>query len=393
MIFNSLNHTCIILNYEAYRNFINLEERDENFQKFIDLGMYVDESLDETKQFLYHSRKLIEKHTNPFYRILTTTECNAKCFYCYEKGVLQQSMNKATADSIIKFIDKERQKDELVNIEWFGGEPLLNKEIIYYICERLENLGIEFVSKIITNGYLFDKSLIIEAKNKWNLRSVQITLDGTKDVYEKVKNFSIPGAFDRVMENIDVLLQMNVFVDIRLNYDKYNFENILQLISFLSDKYRGNSNVFVSARRLIYQDKNNDLMTTEDTDCIIINKLFESNLSVDILERLRPRYLVCPAYIFKHFVIMPNGDLYKCSKDITDSNEKVGDVFNGIQDIKEYVWCCPNISLQCLSCQVLPLCNFGCRHEELKNKKACMISLNYVKQILLCKLRNLIDRL
>lgn len=389
IILNSLHHTCIILNNHDYHDFINVNQNGEYYQRYIDLGLYANETTDEEKLFLYNSRKLIEEKTRPFYRILTTTDCNAKCFYCYEKGISTQTMSKASADNIIAFINKEQI--DPITIEWFGGEPLLNIEIIDYICDQLRNKHIKFNSKMITNGYLLNREIIDKAKNKWALQYIQITLDGTKKVYENVKKFSAPGAFERVIRNIDLLIEMNISVDIRLNYDKYNIDDIMNLITYLSSKYSGKPNVFVSARRLIYDDKNNDLITTEETDCKIINILLQSNLSTDILDRFRPRYFVCPAYNLKHYVIMPNGDLYKCSKDIANPLEKVGDVINGIDAEKECLWCSPNISPECITCNLLPLCNFGCRHEEIHNKKYCMVSQKYVEQILFYKLKTFVD--
>ena len=77
----------------------------------------------------------------------------------------------------------------IINITWFGGEPLLNVEIINYICEKLVENNIKFISSIITNGYLFNDKLVTMAGHKWNLSHAQISLDGTEPEYNRIKNY------------------------------------------------------------------------------------------------------------------------------------------------------------------------------------------------------------
>ncbi len=70
------------------------------------------------------------------YTILTTTGCNARCFYCYEKGTKPVTMTAETADKVVRYIVKHRG-DEKVKISWFGGEPLVNAKVIDQICTEL----------------------------------------------------------------------------------------------------------------------------------------------------------------------------------------------------------------------------------------------------------------
>ena len=100
------------------------------------------------------------------YTILTTTDCNARCFYCYEAGVRKLSMSletaKKTAEHIIASCGNEK-----VSINWFGGEPLLGKEVITLVCDVLNQAGVAFRSRITSNGYLFDRETAAEAAEKW----------------------------------------------------------------------------------------------------------------------------------------------------------------------------------------------------------------------------------
>ncbi len=161
------------------------------------------------------------------YTIFTTTDCNARCFYCFEKNAARIPMSPGSAEKTAGFIAGHCGGNE-VSISWFGGEPLYNMEAIDIICRGLRERGIPFNSKIVSNGYLFDREIIGRAKVDWELRSVQITLDGTEDVYNKAKAYIYKGvnAFRRVIGNIHLLLDAGIAVDIRLNIDTYNADNL-----------------------------------------------------------------------------------------------------------------------------------------------------------------------
>lgn len=174
------------------------------------------------------------------YTILTTTDCNARCFYCFEKDVAHINMTEETAKKALSYI-KAHSQGEKVKISWFGGEPLYNMPIIDLISRELQQMGIEFSSNMLTNGYLFDAEAVRKAKELWNLKSVQISLDGTEDVYNKSKAYIYPDGnpYHIVLENIGRLLDAGIPVSIRLNFDLYNAENLLSLVDELADRFAG----------------------------------------------------------------------------------------------------------------------------------------------------------
>ena len=59
------------------------------------------------------------------YIILPTTGCNARCFYCFEKGTKPVTMTAETASKVVRYIVAHRG-DKKVELRWFGGEPLVN---------------------------------------------------------------------------------------------------------------------------------------------------------------------------------------------------------------------------------------------------------------------------
>ena len=69
--------------------------------------------------------RMLEKRPNGIanYTILTTADCNARCFYCYEKGRPRIPMKEETARKVVDYI-VQNNPYEKVKIRWFGGEPL-----------------------------------------------------------------------------------------------------------------------------------------------------------------------------------------------------------------------------------------------------------------------------
>lgn len=103
------------------------------------------------------------------YVIFTTTDCNARCFYCYELGRSRIPMSVETAHKAADYISAHCG-GENVSIQWFGGEPLFNKNIIDIISSDLAAKGVEYTSIMISNGYLFDDATVKQAVKLWKLK-------------------------------------------------------------------------------------------------------------------------------------------------------------------------------------------------------------------------------
>ena len=172
------------------------------------------------------------------FTIFTTTDCNARCFYCYEKGRSRIPMKEETAREVAAWILKYKKEGD-IRLRWFGGEPLYNRPAITTICTALKDAGVEYRSSMTSNGYLFDDAVVEEAIGLWNLKKVQITLDGTEEVYNRSKAFIYRGEspYRRVLANIRRLLDAGIKVSIRLNVGPHNAEDLLALADELSGTF------------------------------------------------------------------------------------------------------------------------------------------------------------
>ncbi len=81
--------------------------------------------------------------------IAPTLNCNFACVYCYERergSNLVLNMTKEKAENLVKFISKQIKNGiKKLSIAWYGGEPLLNLDIINLSSPFLAFVKIFFV--------------------------------------------------------------------------------------------------------------------------------------------------------------------------------------------------------------------------------------------------------
>ena len=191
-------------------------------------------------------RMMTKKRGVTAFTILTTTDCNARCFYCYELSMARKNMSDETARATADYIARVCG-GEPVRLHWFGGEPLYNRRAIEIITDRLRKLGVDYTSKMTTNGYYLDRATAAAAVGDWHLDRVQITLDGTRAVYNKTKAYinRDPDAFGRVLDNITACLEAGIRVQIRLNMDEKNADDLMDLADELGEHFAGRKGLSV----------------------------------------------------------------------------------------------------------------------------------------------------
>ena len=192
------------------------------------------------KRFLPDLDKSICFTSPDYFTILSTTECNARCFYCYEKGRAQFPMTDVVANKVANFIVNIRNKEKPVTISWFGGEPTFNTKPMEIIYNKLIEEKIPFTSTMISNGYLIDEELCEKFAKVYNMKHIQITIDGYGDKYDRVKNYiynNDESAFEKVMDNVERLLKAGIEISIRMNLDLHNAESLRELILYLKRRF------------------------------------------------------------------------------------------------------------------------------------------------------------
>lgn len=367
LLYNLVTSELVLLDNDETELFNSLPEvYNHKMDELISRHFLVKDDYNENKAVL-ELRALLKKlntskRVNGF-TILPTTECNARCFYCFESDHKHCTMTKSQADDVIKYIVL-KSKGERVEICWFGGEPLVAKDRITQICSGLRKNNLEFGSSMVSNAYLFNEDLIQTAKTEWNLTNVQITLDGTETVYNESKAYVNPkdNPYKRVLRNIGMLLDSDISVNVRLNVTDSNINDLFDLVDVLEHLY-GGKRKFSSYAHAVYEDVgfkplsyNDETKIMIDTQTVALGiKLREKGLLASAARLPELRYLNCMADNDSCRLIYPDGLVGKCEN--RSSFDAVGDIYNDItkEDMNnEYK---VNIQIKdCEDCALFPNC-------------------------------------
>ena len=301
----------------------------------------VPERYDE-RDTVYKLRRILERLFMPrnieSYVIFPTTDCNAKCYYCFENNLHHISMSSETSEKLVEYIVSHNEKRK-VHLEWFGGEPLLSENIITKICGMLNDSGVDYYSTMISNGYLFTPNLIERAVKYWKLNKVQITLDGTEDIYNSVKAYKNikDSAFKIVMGNISDLLIANIQVVVRLNLDQHNYDDLKNLICILDEKFSHSSNFQVYVRTLQKDVGYSPLPRSRSIERKLYSEQVElsewlNTLGLSRLDSKLPslNFMRCVSDNSGMMVVYPDGRLYKCENVV--ESESIGSIYTNQED-------------------------------------------------------------
>lgn len=367
LLHNSVTGQLVLLNNEESKAIQNLPcVQNECITDLIKGHYLVPVDYDE-KEIVHKIRILLRKLFSPKYMdgytILTTTNCNARCFYCYESDYPRVNMDKAMADKIVDYMVLHKGKGPL-KISWFGGEPLVGIARIDQISNRLHDLNIEFSSTMITNGYLFDKPIVQRAAQIWNLKTVQITLDGTEEIYNRTKSYinANNNPFRRVFDNIALLLKEKIHVLIRLNLDQHNVDDLNCLIEQLYNSFNMYENFEVYVHVLF----ENEGFTPIKRDSKNREELYLKEIALnDHLEKmgLKKRHTSLPVLKDRYCMadgdgavcINPDGYLFKCEH--TGVRDAFGHIERGITDECNIQKFRETVELEnCSECPIYPSC-------------------------------------
>ncbi len=383
LILNTLTGASVVMKSEDYANLENCED-EELFSACVNNGIIVEKDFDETSfvNFTRYANNLNNPNMHSFV-ILPTTSCNAKCVYCYEEGVTYTTMNLEVAKRTAEYIvSSSGGKD--IKLMWFGGEPLLAVDVIDKITEIIvKSLKNEqkFIVSMISNSSLIDDTIISKMVNEWHLSRIQITLDGFEEEYNRRKRYIKPVDYKTILQNINILADCCIQVSIRLNFDRNNYEEILDLIDYLGDIITNKEFVSVYAIPLFAPRncKNRDIYYDEDEldeqYFEIYNRLINNNFIRSqsyFAANLKSHF--CGAMKLQHAVINTNGDIYKCQHINALGNEPVGDIFDGMKLCYNHTkWLNPIIDEKCEKCIYLPSCQGGCKVAMTENVFQCCL--------------------
>jgi len=338
-------------------------------------GFAIEENFDETQYLKYIFNQYYFDNGSLNVVMVPSLACNFNCSYCFEKGKHVENQ-KAYFDIFERYANKHLSRYRSVQFSLFGGEPLLFIDEFYQLISRLQKLVPNISTSIVTNGSLFDKT-VLKKLVLMNCMSIQITIDGYEKAHDKYRHYANgEPSYKDIIENINMILaecNKDIKFILRINLNNVTVENVKTTLSDIHSPYRNNVNVLF---RPIY--------STDQYKEINENKLYDLKKYYDLASGMNYK-IVKNNYLYKtceacggdnFFYLMPDLSMWKCINDLDHKEACIGRIAeNGDAkfNIENLVrWNKLADCFQdgrCVNCHKLPDCFGGCIFYNSKNKK------------------------
>ncbi|MEQ9812136.1 MAG: radical SAM protein [Azospirillaceae bacterium] len=307
--------------------------------------------------------------------ILPHEDCNCRCVYCYETFA-RGRMKPLVAAGVERLIARKAADYPLVTVSWFGGEPLLAKDIIFSLSESFiaacARTGATYRSGITTNAVQLTPTVFARLLAA-RVDFFQITLDGDRADHDSRRKLrGGQGTFDRILTNLRGMLDTEATFSIRLrvNFDRPNLAGMNRMFERLSETVGDDSRVTLDFHPVGQWGGPND-STLEicdaesafDTKLSLVNEAVSRGFSADqIRDAFQPHGSVCYAGKESSVVIGSDGTLYKCTVAFEDDRNRVGQLLASgdmiIDDAKWDLWTNPGnfADGKCSSCSYAASC-------------------------------------
>lgn len=267
--------------------------------------------------------------------ILPTENCNFRCTYCYEDFAVGR-MKKETILGIKALLEKRCSDLDYLHISWFGGEPLVAKDIVYEISEYATKLANQYPNllykaNMTTNGYLLDNDTSTALTNA-GVRQFQISLDGPREIHNESRiRANGKDTFDRIWANLLAIRNSSlpVFVTLRVHFTVDNVELLDPLIEDIRKEFIHDSrfSVFFKAIERLGGPNDDSIKKFSATNKEVAirslqAKLFGKNIQLPQNVSLGDGY-ICYASRPNSLVIRSNGDVGKCTVALYDERNKI----------------------------------------------------------------------
>lgn len=286
-------------------------------------------------------------------------DCNLRCKYCFaDTGEFHGGrclMSAETGKKAIDFVIKSSGARKNIEIDYFGGEPLMNfgvvREITEYAKAEGEKHGKNFRFTVTTNGILLNED--IKKYINENMSNVVLSIDGTKETNDRMRyRVDGSGSYDSIVPKFQDLAesrnQDRYYV--RGTFTAYNKDFAKDVIHLADLGFKQ-----TSVEPVVAPETEDYALTKEDIP--VIFREYEK-----LTEEYIKRYKEGKGFNFFHFMIdldqgpcvvkrlsgcgagheylavAPNGDIYPCHQFVGNNDFLMGNVDSGTIDekIKSY---------------------------------------------------------
>lgn len=310
-------------------------------------------------------------------------DCNLRCRYCFaDEGAYhseREFMSEETAKKAIDFLLENSGNRRVLEVDFFGGEPLMClqtiKNVVSYARAEGDRLGKKFLFTTTTNALLLDDDAI-DFFNR-EMENVVLSLDGRKEVHDAIrKTKNGKGSFDFVIENIKKFVRSrgDKSYYVRGTFTAKNLDFSKDVI-FLAE------NGFDSiSMEPVVTDIDDLAIKTEHIPAVLSEyenlcdkylekyekgegfNFFHFNIDLEGGVCLQKKVSACGAGN-EYFSVAPNGDIYPCHQFVGDKDFLMGNVYSGKLDGKirdKFASSCLFTRKKCGDCFAKFICSGGC---------------------------------
>ena len=322
--------------------------------------------------------------------LLVAHTCDLNCSYCFasqgkfhgKEGI----MTIETAKRAIDFLVENSGNRRNLEVDFFGGEPLLNfelcKETVAYArsIEKAHNKNFRFT--LTTNGVKLTDE-VIEWANK-ECYNVVLSLDGRKEVHDRFRvDRAGRGSYDRIVPNFQKFVESrgDKSYYMRGTFSHYNTDFTNDIFHMADDL--GFSEL--SMEPVVTDPSSPSALTEEDLP--VLYEQYEI-LAKDMLRREKDgkpitfyHYMIDLEHgpcVYKrvsgcgsgteYMAVTAWGDLYPCHQFVNDPEYKLGNIWDGVQheNIRdEFKECNVYSRPECKECWARMYCAGGCAANAL----------------------------
>lgn len=388
ILFNSRTGAAIAAEDATARAIVSLLQEPEralldgsNFHRL--MGRLVDEEflvpldMDELNE-IRTKRRARQAHIGGLsLTVAVTRACNFRCVYCYQDHPVE-NMGFDTAEALVRFASERLPPNTSLYVTWFGGEPLLNVEIIEFLSQRFKNIcenkRCSYDAFMVTNGYRLTVDMARRLSN-FGISDYQISIDGEEDYHDRQRPLAGgQGTFDVLINNLSTVAKEVSSITVRINLLRENVDSAAQLVGRLNTMQIETPSLSISLGRV---DNCSDHCGTDQSSLLDDREFAEykrawlgdSGEDKNEISTLLPTPFdtVCCADRLNSYVVAPNGDLFKCWNSLGRPGDAIGRLDGDIaESANPWLQFHADEDAECSECKFLPVCQGGCSDVQIR---------------------------
>ena len=311
-------------------------------------------------------------------------DCNLACQYCFaeegeyhgRRALMSFEVGKKALDFLIANSGNRRN----LEVDFFGGEPLMNWEVVKQLVEygrsKEKEYNKNFRFTMTTNGVLLNDE-IMEYCNR-EMSNVVLSLDGRKEVNDKMRPFrGGKGSYDLIVPKFQKFAEMRGDRDyyVRGTFTRHNLDFSKDVMEFADLGFRSMSiEPVVAAPEEEYAIREEDLpQIMEEYDHLAEEYIkrkkegrgfnfFHFNIDLNQGPCVAKRLSGCGSGT-EYLAVTPWGDLYPCHQFVGQEEFLLGNVDTGVTNERirdEFKLCNVYAKDKCRDCFARFYCSGGC---------------------------------